>query len=412
MKKLVTTLLVAMLLLSTIGASAEIPINFWTVFNGDDGIIMQNLVDQFNAENTDGIVVTHLPMSADDFYTKLPLAVQTGEDIPDIMIAHIERVAKLAADGIITDMDFTIECGIDLSSLPAESVARGNIDGCQYTVPWDYNMICTYANVDLLAKYNVMHIVDDGFITFDEVKEIGAAIEAAGDKDNCYALYYCGSGNEFLPRYEELGGKLFDENGNISIDTEIWAQMIRDLREFNELGYALPQGMSGKTNYIGQKIVLYQSGIWSSVTFRQAEGLHYEMYPLVCYSPETALSRVSSHNWMQADNENRTEETDRAVAKFVEWMGQHALVWGTDAGQLPLHKSATESEEFKNLPQAFLASEEMKDHIRAYNFYHWALLNNALNRLGKDPMYDLTMDPVAIGEAVQKEVNDAIAASK
>ena len=33
-------------------------------------------------------------------------------------------------------------------------------------------------------------------------------------------------------------------------------------------------------------------------------------------------------------------------------------------------------------------------------------------RLGKDPMYDLTMDPVAIGEAVQKEVNDAIAASK
>lgn len=126
-----------MLVLSSVAVTAETPVNFWTVFSGDDGVIMQKLVDQFNAENTDGIVVTHVPLTSDDFYTKLPLAVQTGEDVPDVMIAHIERVAKLAADGILTDMNFTIENGIDLASLPEDIVAKSNIDGYQYAVPWD-----------------------------------------------------------------------------------------------------------------------------------------------------------------------------------------------------------------------------------------------------------------------------------
>jgi ABC-type glycerol-3-phosphate transport system substrate-binding protein len=53
------------------------PIDYWSVFTGADGATMQGMVDEFNASQ-DEVYVNHTPMTADDLYQKIPLAVQTG----------------------------------------------------------------------------------------------------------------------------------------------------------------------------------------------------------------------------------------------------------------------------------------------------------------------------------------------
>ena len=413
MKKVLALLLaLAMMLGMTSFASAEeITIEFWTVFTGDDGATLQSLINKFNDEHAGTIKVNHTAIAAADLYTKLPLAVQTGEGIPDLMIGHVERLPKLVGDGVLTDVEYLLENGVDAANYPANVLERTNIEGYQYGIPWDFNAGVLYVNLDLLAKYGMEDVLTDKYITFDEIKAIGEAIKTAGDAETVKAVNYYGSLNGYLPRYEELGGVLVNEAGELTIDATIWGNMIKGFRDLYEAGYSIGQEEDASAMFIGGKLVTYEAGTWTNATLQQVEGLNYTAVAMPCYTPETALCRSGSHTWMQPDNEERTEETDKAVATFVDWMGAHSLAWATEAGQVPLYKAVTEMAEFQALPQTFLAEAFMSDHIHVYTYYYWALLDSAIGHAGKTAIYDSTIDVNTVGAGIQSEVDDAIAAS-
>ena len=412
MKKLFALLLAAVMMLGmmSFASAEEITIEFWTVFTGDDGATLQGLINKFNDEHAGSIKVNHTAIAAADLYTKLPLAVQTGEGIPDLMIGHVERLPKLAGDGVLTDVEYLLENGVDAANYPANVLARTNIEGYQYGIPWDFNAGVLYVNLDLLAKYGMEDVLTDKYVTFDEIKAIGEAIKTAGDAETVKAVNYYGGLNGYLPRYEELGGQLVDAEGNLTIDAAIWGKMIEGFRELYQAGYAVGQEDDASSMFIGGSLVFFESGTWTNATLQKIEGLNYAAVAMPCYSAETALCRSGSHTWMQPDNEDRSEETDKAVATFVDWMGAHSLAWATEAGQVPLYKAVTETAEFQALPQTFLAEAFMSDHIHVYTYYHWALLDSALGHIGKTAIYDASIDANSVGAAVQAEVDDAIAA--
>ena len=410
MKKVLALVLALSMMLGMTSALAETTIEFWTVFTGDDGATLQGLINQFNEEHAGTIKVNHTAIAAADLYTKLPLAVQTGEGIPDLMIGHVERLPKLAGDGVLTDVEYLLENGVDAANYPANVLERTNIDGYQYGIPWDFNAGVCYVNLDLLAKYGMESVLDDQYVTFDEVKAVGEAIKTAGESDSVKAVNYYGGLNGYLPRYEELGGVLVDAEGNLTIDPVIWGQMIAGMRELYTLGYSVAQEDDANAAFIGGKLVFYEAGTWTNATLQLMEGLNYTAVAMPCYSPETALCRSGSHTWMQPDNEDRTEETDKAVAAFVDWMGAHSLAWATEAGQVPLYKAVTEMPEFQALPQTFLAEAFMSEHIHVYTYYYWALLDSAISHVGKTAIYD-DSDVNIPGATIQAEVDDAIAAS-
>ena len=91
MKKTLALVLSMVMLLTAATAMAATEINYWSVFTGGDGAVMQGMVDAFNASQ-DEVIVNHTPMTADDLYQKVPLAVQTGSGIPDVCVVHIERI--------------------------------------------------------------------------------------------------------------------------------------------------------------------------------------------------------------------------------------------------------------------------------------------------------------------------------
>ena len=124
MKKVLALVLALSMMLGMTSALAETTIEFWTVFTGDDGATLQGLINQFNEEHAGTIKVNHTAIAAADLYTKLPLAVQTGEGIPDLMIGHVERLPKLAGDGVLTDVEYLLENGVDAANYPANVLER------------------------------------------------------------------------------------------------------------------------------------------------------------------------------------------------------------------------------------------------------------------------------------------------
>lgn len=412
MKKALTLVLALIMMLSVASfASAEEPITIelWTVFTGDDGQTLQALVDQFNAEYEGQIVVNHSPQG--DPYTPLSLAVQTGTDVPHIMIGHVERVPYLMQEGIITYVDSLADGDVDFANYPEHVLARTNIDGYQYGIPWDFNAPILYVNLDTVAKYGVESILDDGYVTFDELNVAGEAVAAAGDAETTKIFNFYGGFNQFVQRYEELGQVELIQNDTLVIDTQIWGDMLTYFRNLVTNGYAISREDDARTMFLNGSLMFYEAGTWTNATLMQIEGLNYTAVPVVCFAPETALARCGSHTWMQPEDEERTEEEDMAVATFVNWMGAHSLTWSTEAGQVALYKSVTEMDEFKACVQTFLADAGQSEHIKIFQYYYWSLFTSAVSQVGIDCLYDESMDLYAIGETIQKTVDDAIAAS-
>jgi multiple sugar transport system substrate-binding protein len=362
MRKMVVLIMTLVLVLSALPAMAATNIDFWTVFTGDDGATIQKLVDEFNASQSD-IVVKHTPIAADDMYTKLNLGAQTGSELPDVAICHVERIRKLVDTDVLGDVEYLFENGLSKDNYPATVLASTNFDGVQYGIPWDFNAGILYVNKDLVAKYGVESYLQDGYLTFDEIKEIGAIVNAKPDP--CYITTMYSSYTGYLPRYEELGGKLTDDKGNLTIDPQIFAKMLETQREIVQLGYCPGVNDDEAALFYGNKLMFWEKGTWGVPTANKS-GINYYCIPMPCYSPETSLMRSGSHTVVQPVDENRIEEEDKAVAAFIDWMGKNSIVWATEAGQVPLYKSVSENVDFTSLPtREFIRSTRSRQSCSA-----------------------------------------------
>ena len=68
---------------------------------------MTKMVDDFNATNPE-YTITNVPLAAGDIYTKVPLASQSGEEIPDFGVIHYYMISNWIDQGILVPMNEVI----------------------------------------------------------------------------------------------------------------------------------------------------------------------------------------------------------------------------------------------------------------------------------------------------------------
>ena len=409
MKKTLALVLSLVMLLTAATAMAATEINYWSVFTGGDGAVMQGMVDAFNASQ-DEVIVNHTPMTADDLYQKIPLTVQTGTGIPDVCVVHIERIPNFVNQELLYsyDLDLVAEAGIKQENYNQAAWVKSTIDDEQYGIPLDVHGYITYINKDLFDKYGLNEILADGYITFDEVKWAGDKAKEQGFTGKTFDLGWMRA--QMLGYYAQLaeGHKLTDDGVAPALDKEAMKKAMETMKELWEQGYTSEKNIDYSSMFYGGEMLIWSEGIWMKAAVVDA-GVNFEMYPAVCYSPETCKSWMSSHNFVQFADEERTEEEDLAVAKFIDFMGNNSLVWAKDAGQVPAHVSLNEVAEFASMPQAFLADPAREDELAIYYYLHWGLFDTAFSRVGWD-FVDGTIAIDAAIEQVEKEIADAIAA--
>ncbi len=95
-------------------------IYFWNNLVGDDGPAMQRIVKEYNAQSDYKVVFQ--PMNGGDLTTKIYSVMQTGKNIPDIIIGDQFQTAVLQSQGLLDTMDDWQKVAPDLkesSFLPA-----------------------------------------------------------------------------------------------------------------------------------------------------------------------------------------------------------------------------------------------------------------------------------------------------
>ena len=409
MKKTLALVLSLVMLLAAANAMAVTEIDYWSVFTGGDGAVMQGMVDAFNASQ-DEVHVNHTPMTADDLYQKIPLTVQTGTGIPDVAVVHIERIPNFVDKDMLYpyDMELVAQAGIVPENYNQAAWERTDIDGEHYGIPLDVHGYITYINKDLFDKYDLNEFVADGYITFDEIRALGDKARAAGFTGQIFDLGWMRA--QMLGYYAQLseGHKLTDDGVNLSLDKDAMKKVMETMKSLYEDGYTTKKTDDYSSMFYGGELLVWSEGIWMKAAVVDA-GVNFEMYPSVCYDPSNCKNWMSSHNFVQFADEERTEEEDLAVAKFVNFMGENSLTWAKDAGQVPAHVSLNSVAEYTSMPQAFLSDPARENELAIYYYQYWGLFDTAFSRIG----WDFVDGTISIDDAiaqVEQEVADAIAA--
>ena len=408
MKKTLALVLSLAMLLAASTAMAAVEIDYWSVFTGGDGATMQGMVDAFNASQ-DEVHVNHTPMTADDLYQKIPMTVQTGSGVPDVAVVHIERIPNFVTNEMLYayDMDLINDAaGIVAENYNQAAWAASDIDGEHYGIPLDVHSYVTYINKDLFDKYDLNEFVADGYITFDEIRQLGDKARAAGYEGEIFNLGWMRA--QMLGYYAQEGDGLLSQDGiHPSINNDAMKKAMETMKSLSEDGYTTVKNTDYSSKFYGGELLVWTEGIWMKAAVVDA-GINFEMFPGVCYAPETCKSWTSSHNFVQFADEERTEEEDRAVAKFVNWMGENSLTWAKDAGQCPSHLSINNVEEFKDMPQSFLADPARVDELNIYSYEYWGLFDTAFSRVGWDFVDAMSIEDALV--QIEQEINDAISA--
>ena len=408
MKKTLALVLSLAMLLAASTAMAAVEIDYWSVFTGGDGATMQGMVDAFNASQ-DEVHVNHTPMTADDLYQKIPMTVQTGSGVPDVAVVHIERVPNFVTNEMLYayDMDLINDAaGIVAENYNQAAWTASDIDGEHYGIPLDVHSYVTYINKDLFDKYDLNEFVADGYITFDEIRQIGDKARAAGYEGEIFNLGWMRA--QMLGYYAQEGDGLLSQDGvHPSINNDSMKKAMETMKSLSEDGYTTVKNTDYSSKFYGGELLVWTEGIWMKAAVVDA-GINFEMFPGVCYAPETCKSWTSSHNFVQFADEERTEEEDRAVAKFVNWMGENSLTWAKDAGQCPSHLSINNVAEFKDMPQSFLADPARVDELNIYSYEYWGLFDTAFSRVGWDFVDAMSIEDALV--QIEQEINDAISA--
>ena len=408
MKKTLALVLSLAMLLAASTAMAAVEIDYWSVFTGGDGATMQGMVDAFNASQ-DEVHVNHTPMTADDLYQKIPMTVQTGSGVPDVAVVHIERIPNFVTNEMLYayDMDLINDAaGIVAENYNQAAWTASDIDGEHYGIPLDVHSYVTYINKDLFDKYDLNEFVADGYITFDEIRQLGDKARAAGYEGEIFNLGWMRA--QMLGYYAQEGDGLLSQDGvHPSINNDSMKKAMETMKSLSEDGYTTVKNTDYSSKFYGGELLVWTEGIWMKAAVVDA-GINFEMFPGVCYAPETCKSWTSSHNFVQFADEERTEEEDRAVAKFVNWMGENSLTWAKDAGQCPSHLSINNVAEFKDMPQSFLADPARVNELNIYSYEYWGLFDTAFSRVGWDFVDAMSIDDALV--QIEQEINDAISA--
>jgi multiple sugar transport system substrate-binding protein len=337
------------------GDGATVTLDFWNGFTGGDGPQMLALVQAVEKAHPD-IRVRMVTSRWEDFYTKLPAAVQSGEG-PDVALMHVDQIPTNAAHGTILPLDDLVrDLGLREEDFAAPVWRAGAVDGQRYGVPLDMHPIGLYANQAVLEKAGMdperlPETREDYEAALEELKKKGVM-------GHWVTPFFFTGGHQFMSLLWQFGGDLTDpEATRATWNSDAGVEALEWMRSLIAKGYS-PRNVGQDADSIafknGQNAFIW-NGAWAIGDYGSTDGLKWTLAPLPKIGSEDA-AWSNSHNFTVMRQASPDPKRLEAVKVLIDSITR-APEWA-EAGQIPARRSARESEAFRKLgPQSRLAEQ-------------------------------------------------------
>lgn len=211
-------LLTTAALVLAVGYAQEVrEVTFWTSHSEPDLSALQQIVENFNAENPDiNVTLVQIPpaQNVETDVTRLMTAVRGGSG-PDVYMLDRFIVAQRAADGLLQDLTPYMNGEDVLANYIEFARNEATFGGRPYALPFDTDARALYYNIDMLEEAGVdMSELDpqNGPITLARAGEISEQVNVKNAQGNYETM-------GFIPWFEQgwhytygfaFGGDFYD----------------------------------------------------------------------------------------------------------------------------------------------------------------------------------------------------------
>ncbi|MFN8531138.1 MAG: extracellular solute-binding protein [Anaerolineae bacterium] len=277
MKKALVLLVLALLAVGVLGAHAQaspVELRITWYDDGNEGTVLRDLLDRFQAENSDiTVVLDTVPYT--NIQEQLPLQVEAGEGPDMARVTDFARyrgfyldLRPLVADAAYWDESFPVAVFQAMRNAddPADAL---------YGFPNQFTVTGPFINRTLFDQAGVAVPSDSSdAVTWEEWTAAASAVqEALGE--GTYAIAMDRSGHRFAgPAFSE-GAVLFAEDGSVTIDTPGFRTMAQILLDWHANGLTPMDVWVGSGGsyaaaapyFINGQLAVYMSGSWQISNF-------------------------------------------------------------------------------------------------------------------------------------------------
>ncbi|NJL94430.1 MAG: sugar ABC transporter substrate-binding protein [Anaerolineae bacterium] len=414
--KTIMLLLVALLLVAPFGSSAPaaaqddvVELEFVSWYAAEAPFIpaLEALIVEFEAQNPNiRINSVALPFPEADQL----LVRALGGDMPDISMTHTNWVGPLLEAGVLAPL----EDGLLLNLEDYNPNVLGYYEGDLLTVAWAIAPTVLYYNVNLLNEAGY----DAPPQTFDELTEMAYAIDAL-DEDyygmaidnlqlNNSGFYFYGN----IIRY--FGGQLFDEDGNVVINSPETVAAYEFVDQIFEDGLS-PEGVGIREirELFAQGIIGFHRDNVLSTGFPEAFtegefafGEDYDLAPFPGANPgEPGPTFFVEHQLAIYEDSDHKEE----AALFIDFLtGPEgtAIINSFDILHLPVRESTAALAIFTDVHPVVLASATFAEPLPGVGPDFPAIMQAIAT--GVQRVVILDESPENVVRDIQAEVEDAV----
>lgn len=390
--------------------------------DGNEGTVLRDLLDRFEAENSDiTVVVDTVPYTA--ILQQLPLQVEAGEG-PDM--ARITDFAAfkghyLDLRPLLPDVEYWEESFADavFRSLRSEgdtSAIHGFPNQFTVTGPFINRTLFEQAGVEVPSD-------SSDAVTWEEWT--AATTEVAEATETPYAIAIDRSGHRVAGPAFSMGATFFNEDGSVVMDTPGFRQVAQLLADWHAQGITPAEVWIGSGDtyaaaadfFINGQLVMYMSGSWQIQRFSNDIGDAFDWEAVPNPTGDGGSTGMPGGTMMVAfaDTEHPEE-----VARVMDYLAQADVLKEFTERTLfiPGHLNLGELNYQTDVPAAgaalaVFAAEVPNLSDQAYELQYggqaFAINNPIRDRLTQVFTGELTLDEAM--ERIQQDVDDALAAA-
>lgn len=328
---------------------------------GECGVIT-TLINKFNAENKDGVIVRSQAIEWGPYYQQLASRV-AARNVPTIAMMHAAQIGDFVRAGILEPITVDLESvGIDPSEFTPNARGGATMDGRVYALPWDTHSWLWHINLGLFKRAGLVDEAGEPRIPKNVDEMLAQAAQVREKTGKPYMVVATtGSGDAAGSRsfyswlYGQEGSIFPDGYSRVDFKTPAALttfEVFEKLTRANAITKGLDQ--SGEiSTFVNGGAAIWLTGTWriddmlaaaAKPGSPLAEGYTVRVFPNL-FTKHAVWT--DNHAFVLLQAGNTKPEVRKAAGAFLRFMWDNNLAWSR-AGHLPARASVLE--EYSKLP--------------------------------------------------------------
>jgi len=356
MNKSIFGALAASTLLSPVAAMAQqTEIQFWHAFTGRLGELVKAQVEEFNAGQSDYVVVQSYKGNYSETLNAGIAAFRAGEQPDILMVFEVGTATMMAAKGAIKPVyEVMAESGAEFDPDAYIGAVKGyytSTDGQMLSLPFNSSTPVLWVNRDAMQAAGVDP--DTDLSTWQNVGETLDALKAGGEDCGLVTAWQSWIHLENFSAYHDVPFASKD-NGFGGLDTELMLNGPAQVAHLTALGEWAKEGKfiytgrrnEGGANFRAGDCALFTESSAGYAGIKAEAEFDFDVRPLpywegVGNSPQNTIIGGASL-WVM---EGQTDEEYKGVGEFLSYLSSSDVQakWHQDTGYLPITTAAGEA---------------------------------------------------------------------